>query len=228
MIKIISSENGRFAKRDFPFRETFAVSSARHVYTYLRISRILLATLCFQDMGPGLCWKHFLSFLLSRNCRGSFAKFYAGFPEDRYLDDMCYVKLSPNLNFPFASIVAELLRTPEYTCNVRFYINPLQGPSDCCSHMQWICLDLSLVQNLLAVRCLTELCRRSRSKFRMTETSLAVDATGDAISFHNHLVHQVFLYLPLKGRTCADSLHSTEATWPLLPPASQQRHRDQQ
>ena len=65
--------------------------------------------------------------------RGFFAIFYAGFPENGYLDAMCYVKLSRNRNFPFANIIAELSRTPKYTCNVRVYINPLQGPSDCCS-----------------------------------------------------------------------------------------------
>ena len=63
------------------------------------ISRIMLTTLCFHDMGHGLCWKHVLSLLLPRNYRGSFAKFYAAFPESGYLDDMCYVKLLRNRNF---------------------------------------------------------------------------------------------------------------------------------
>ena len=36
---------------------------------------------------------------------------YAGFPENGYLDDVCYVKLSRNLNFPFADIIAELSKT---------------------------------------------------------------------------------------------------------------------
>ena len=62
-------------------------------------------------MGHGLCWKHVLSLLLSRNYCGSFAKLYARFPEHGYLDNMCCVELSRNLNFPFADIIAELSRT---------------------------------------------------------------------------------------------------------------------
>ena len=77
----------------------------------------------------------YMYLLLSRNYRGSFAKFYWGFPETGYLDDMCCVKLSRNHNFPFANIIAEFSPTPKFTCNVRFYINPLQGPLDCCSCM---------------------------------------------------------------------------------------------
>ena len=37
-----------------------------------------------------------------------FATFYAGFPENRFLDDMCCVKLSLKLNCPFANTIAEL------------------------------------------------------------------------------------------------------------------------
>ena len=65
--------------------------------------------------------------------RGALAKFYAGFPKNGYLVDMCYVKLSRNRNFPLANIIAELSRNPKHTCNVRFYINPLHGPSDRCA-----------------------------------------------------------------------------------------------
>ena len=90
----------------------------------------MLTTLCFQDMIRGLCWKHFLSLSLWQNYRGSLAEFYAGFPKTGYLGDMCYVKLSPNLNLPFA----ELSRTPKYTCNGSFYVNPLRGPFDPCSY----------------------------------------------------------------------------------------------
>ena len=118
--------NGHFAKRNFPFCETFAVSFAGHACTYFMISRIMLTTLCFQDMGYGLCWKHFLSYY--HGTIADLPRFLAGFLENGYLDHMCYIKLSRNRNFPFANIIAELSRTPTYTCNVRFYINPLQGP----------------------------------------------------------------------------------------------------
>ena len=140
MINIIASGNGRFAKRNFPFRETFAASFAGNVYAYFMISRIKLATLIFQEWATGLCWKPFLSLLLSRNYRGSFAKFHAGFSENGYLDDMCYVKLLRNRNFPFANMIAKLSRTPKYTCNVRFYVNPLQGPLDPCSCIIYVYL----------------------------------------------------------------------------------------
>ena len=43
-MKILASGNGRFAKRNFPFRETFAVSFAGHVYTDLMVQRIMLTT----------------------------------------------------------------------------------------------------------------------------------------------------------------------------------------
>ena len=55
---------------------------------------------------------------------------------------MWYVRLSRNRNFPFANIIAELSRTPKCTCNVRFYINPIKGPLDRCSHV--FCDDCSL------------------------------------------------------------------------------------
>ena len=72
----------------------------------------MLTTLCFQYMGYGLCWKHVLSLLLSRSYRGSFATIYVGFAGNGYLDDMCCVRLSRNLNVPFANSTAELSRTP--------------------------------------------------------------------------------------------------------------------
>ena len=78
-----------------------------------------------------------LEAFISQNDRGSFTNIYARLPENAYgyLDDMCYVKLSRNRNFPFANMIAELSRSPKCRCNVRFYINPLQGPLDCCSHV---------------------------------------------------------------------------------------------
>ena len=88
----------------------------------------MLATLCFHDMAHGLCWKHFLSLLLSRNYR-----LLRKFPKNGYLDDMCYVKLSRNHNRPFTNIIAELSRTQQYSCHVCVYINRLQGPLHRCS-----------------------------------------------------------------------------------------------
>ena len=66
-------------------------------------------TLCSQDMGHGTAYAGSIFF----RCyyRGSFAKFYGGVTGNGYLDDMCYVKLSRNRNFPFANIIAELSRT---------------------------------------------------------------------------------------------------------------------
>ena len=94
------------------------------------ISRIVLTTLCFQDMGHSLCWNIFF-----RCCYcGSFAKFFAGFAQNGYLNDMCYAKISQNHNCPFANIIAELLRTPKCTCNVRFFYKSPPGPLDRCSH----------------------------------------------------------------------------------------------
>ena len=113
----------------------FAASFAGHLHTWFMISGIMLATLCFQDIGHRLCWKHFLLLLLSPNYRGSSARIYAGFPENGYLDDMCYVNLSRKLIFPSMNAIAELSRTHKYTCNGHFYINPLQGPLDRCSHL---------------------------------------------------------------------------------------------
>ena len=75
MIKILASGS---AKRKIPFLETFEVSFAGHFYERFMISRIMLTTLCFQDMGHALYWKHFLLLLLSRNYRGSFAEILCG------------------------------------------------------------------------------------------------------------------------------------------------------
>ena len=89
---MIASGNGRFAKRNLPFRETFAVSFAGHFfYTFHDIKGDAYNSL-FPGQGPRpMLESCFLSLLLSRNYRGSFAK-CCGFPENGYLDDMCYVK----------------------------------------------------------------------------------------------------------------------------------------
>ena len=78
--------------------------------------------------------------------------FYVGFPENGYLDDTCCIKLSRNLNFLFANIMAELSRTPRYTCNVRVYVNPLQGPLDRCSH---VCIYICTTMIPLVIRSLS-------------------------------------------------------------------------
>ena len=85
VIKSLTSGNGSFVKRNFPFRETFAVSFAGHFIMHISWYQAL-----FLQLSVSRTWATAYAGSILFRCyyRGTVAKFYAGFPENGCLDDI--------------------------------------------------------------------------------------------------------------------------------------------